>query len=124
MAIPVGPPQGARGQVLVTLRALVSMTFRTLRSSMLLYRRPLPLDTANSGPPPRSIVFTSSSVWISMTQVFLLSPLKTNTLLEDGSYTIASSSLDGRAMVLMILRVERSTTTTALDLPSLMKPLW
>src|ERR1700754_1453111 len=60
-ASPVGPPQGARGQVAFTVQFFVSMTFRQFRSSILLYTMPFPSLTANSGPPSRSTVLTSFS---------------------------------------------------------------
>ncbi len=121
---PVGPPQGARGYDFITFIVLVSITSSMFLSSMLLYTSPLPSDTANSGPPPRSTVVLSFSVLISITEAAFPSPQSTSTFFDQGSYIIPSGPFGVTGMVVIVLKVVRSNTTTELSLPSLINPLF
>jgi hypothetical protein len=77
---------GRCGSVVMTLPEAASSTLKPLFVPQPVKIRPRSVSIATPvGPPPRSMVFTSSSELISMTQVLLLSPLKTKTFLENGS---------------------------------------
>src|SRR5216684_8361867 len=74
-----GEEHGAVGQRCSTLSFRESIFRTRLSSSRLLNTRPSPSATANSGPPPRSIVAATFPSAASIAVALLLPPLKAKT---------------------------------------------